>query len=172
VCPHTPPLFGSRFPPTNQGGEAFLFAAVVVVFLSLFGYVNGAEIDKARQRMAGAHGPGSQTASVDPGEAGPSSRLARLADALHQRRIRLNLVSAIEFEMALFVVAPLLAAALGGGAIIGSAAVAGALLVAFEMALIVRFWLTARAFDRRSRPTPMPVQRDGTQSEEGTRTGR
>jgi phosphatidylglycerophosphate synthase len=165
----TAALFTGQFLATDQ--VAFLFAALAVVFLSLFGYVNGAEIDKARSRMVHRTEPdGGGLPEHNP--TGSGSPLARLAGALHRRRIRLNLVSAIEFEMALFVLGPLLAAWLGGGAVIGVAVAAGGLLVAFEAALIVRFWRSARAFDQRHRPAPMPVQRAGRQSEEGTRAGR
>jgi phosphatidylglycerophosphate synthase len=169
-------LFSGQFLATGE--VAFLVTALAVVFLSLFGYVNGAEMDKARQRIAAGR-PAPPAAEPDGGGALPGplpgplpAALVRLRGALHRRRVRMNVVSGIEFEMALFVLAPLLAAGLGGRVVIGVAAVAGGLLVAFELALIARFWLAARAFDRRTRPLPMPAQRAAPETGEDSPLGR
>jgi phosphatidylglycerophosphate synthase len=137
----TAALFTGQF--LHTGAELFLFAATGVVFLGLFGYVNGAEIDKALARMDGSAPAG----VTGPGAALPGM-VSRIRDRLHRRRIRLNLVSGVEFDMAMFVVAPLAAAATGPVAIIVVAAVTGVLLLGFELALSGRFWLAARAYDR------------------------
>lgn len=158
VC--TVALFTGQYLAT--GGTAFLFAATGVVFLTLIGYLNGAETDKVRRRMAALAG-------TDPAWAAGTGALpgfaGRVRAALHRRRIRMNLVSAVELEMALFVVAPLAAAAFGGYATLAVAAVAAALLILFELALVTRFWLAAGAFDRRTgdardvpAPRPSPVE--------------
>ena len=161
-------LFAGQFLAT--GREVFLFAALVVVFLSLFGYVNGAEIDKAR-RLMDAHGAAAPAPGRHRGEVALPAVVAGVRDALHRRRIRMNLVSGIEFEMALFVVAPLLAAGLGPGAIVGVVVVAGALLVGFELALMARFWVAAHAFDHLAARSPAPAQRPRAESD-GTRISR
>jgi hypothetical protein len=159
-------LFGGQFLAT--GADGLLLAATAVVFLGLFGYLNGAEMDKARHRMirqAGDAPPPDGAGPDSPGTGVPGetvrlpSPAAKLRAALHRRRIRMNLVSGVEFEMALFVVAPLLVAAFGVGALVAVVAVAGGLLIGFESALVARFWLAARAFDRRMRQSPVPEQR-------------
>jgi phosphatidylglycerophosphate synthase len=165
-------LFGGQFLATEN--PAFLVAAAVVVLLSLFGYLNGAEVDKARQQMtrpdAGQEASGDVEAreqeTTSPGTA------ARLRAALHRRRIRMNLVSGVEFDMALFVLAPLLVAALGAGALIGVVVVVGALLAVFELALIARFWLAARAFDRQRQQSSVPAQRDLARLDDQAPAGR
>jgi hypothetical protein len=129
-----------------------------VAFLALFIYLNGAETDKARAKMAA---PATGRRGTPPSLNGyPLPPLVgQLRGFLHRRRIRLNLVSGVEFEMAVFVVAPLFAAAFGAGAIMWVTGVAAGLLIAFELALIARFWLTARSYDLRAAQRPMPAQR-------------
>jgi phosphatidylglycerophosphate synthase len=150
-------LFGGQFLET--GNEAFLLFATGVAFLALFGYLNGAETDKAKVRMV-------QDAPHPDGNGRPggqpllgSSAVAKVRGFLHRHRIRMNLVSGVEFEMAVFVVSPVAAAALGAGAIMWVTTGAAALLVCFELALIARFLVTARSFDRRTAPKPAPLQR-------------
>ena len=72
----------------------------------------------------------------DPGR--PGAAYARVRAFLLRHRIRMHLVSGIEFQMAVFVVGPLT------GLVLPAVAVAGALLLAFEAALIVTFWRRAR----------------------------
>jgi phosphatidylglycerophosphate synthase len=141
IC--TVALFGGQF--TATGNPAFLYTAIGVLFLALIGYLNGAEINKATAKMARAAASGASAASAT-GYKHPIPE--RVRAALHHRRIRLNLVSAIEFEMAAFVIAPLIAAVTAPVAIIRVTLVVAALLVAFEFALIVRFWRRTRAFSR------------------------
>ncbi|MFC5749078.1 CDP-alcohol phosphatidyltransferase family protein [Actinomadura rugatobispora] len=62
----------------------------------------------------------------------------RVRSFLLRRRIRMHLVSGIEFQMAAFIVGPLTGLALQ------AVAVAGGLLLLFEVALIVKFWRRAR----------------------------
>jgi phosphatidylglycerophosphate synthase len=150
-------LFGGQFLRTDD--EIYLFAAVGVTFLALFGYLNGAETHKAKERMAAlATGPDQAGPPTGPDHPGRSAghqpalppAVRRVRGFLHRHRIRMNLVSGIEFEMAMFVVAPLVAAAWAPTAILWVTAVAAGLLVGFELALIGRFWLTARSFDLRT----------------------
>jgi phosphatidylglycerophosphate synthase len=146
VC--TVALFGGQYLHTDN--EAYLLAATGVAFLALFGYLNGAETDRARAKMAG----GPVAGSIPVPTSAPNT-LLRIRGFLHRRRIRMNLVSGVEFEMAVFVVAPLAAAGFGSGAIMWVAGGAAGLLVAFELALMARFWVTARAYDRRTASRPV-----------------
>ena len=142
-------LFGGLFLQT--GDARFLLAATGATFLALFGYLNGAETDKARARILAA--PGRPPAGA--GQPRLPRPIAQVRAALHRHRIRLNLVSGVEFEMALLVVAPLAVALWQPVAALWVGLVAGVLLAGFELALIARFWLTARSFDRAAgRPAP------------------
>ncbi|UFQ18738.1 MULTISPECIES: CDP-alcohol phosphatidyltransferase family protein [Streptomyces] len=67
---------------------------------------------------------------------------ARVRRALVEHRIRPHLVSGIEFQMAVFIVAPLI------GQILPVTLVAGLLLAAFELAIMYKFWLSTRDFSR------------------------
>ncbi|MEU3457898.1 CDP-alcohol phosphatidyltransferase family protein [Micromonospora sp. NPDC006766] len=64
----------------------------------------------------------------------------RLRDLLIRSRVRVHLISGIEFQMAVFIIAPLT------GAVIAVPVVAGALLLAFEFLLIFKLWLLTTSF--------------------------
>jgi phosphatidylglycerophosphate synthase len=66
----------------------------------------------------------------------------RVRNWLIRHRIRIHVVSGIEFQMAVFVVGPIT------GLLLAVPAVAGALLIAFELLLIYKLWLSTRAFER------------------------
>ncbi|MEU0915608.1 CDP-alcohol phosphatidyltransferase family protein [Streptomyces althioticus] len=66
----------------------------------------------------------------------------RLRDFLVSHRIRIHLFSGIEFQMTIFIVAPLL------NAIFWPTVAAGALLLAFEVLVVYRLLLATRAFQR------------------------
>lgn len=154
IC--TVALFGGQY--LHTGDAAYLLVATGVAFLALFIYLNGAETDRAKAKMTGpAAGPGGAQASLNGYRLPPA--VGQLSGFLHRHRIRLNLVSGVEFEMAVFVVAPLFAAAFGSGAIMWVTGVAAGLLIAFELALIARFWLTARSYDLRMAGRPLPAPR-------------
>ena len=68
--------------------------------------------------------------------------------ALNARRIRTHLVGGIEFQMAVFVVAPIAAALIAPEAIGWITAFVGVLLLAFEIAIIYKLWLSTRDFFR------------------------
>ncbi|HEY8480583.1 MAG TPA: CDP-alcohol phosphatidyltransferase family protein [Spirillospora sp.] len=72
---------------------------------------------------------------------------ARIRNVLMAGRIRPHLVSGIEFQMGVFIVAPI-AAAVVEGAIIPVVAVSGAGLLAFELVIIYKFWLSSRDYSR------------------------
>ncbi|HCA86213.1 MAG TPA: phosphatidylglycerophosphate synthase [Streptomyces sp.] len=70
------------------------------------------------------------------------SRYERVRDYLVGHRIRTHLVSGIEFQMGVFIIAPLT------GAIMVTTVAAGALLVLFELAIIYKLLLSTRDFER------------------------
>ncbi len=156
-------LFGGQYART--GNAAYLWTLILVTFLDLFRYVNSQQMSSARQSMREeleeARGP----VPTDHDPAAPTSPQgprARLRAALLRHRIRTHLVSGIEFEMAVFIIGPLT------GWIIGTSLVAGSLLVAFELLLIMRLWQATRGFPAAlaqakataalSEPTPTPAR--------------
>lgn len=132
-------LFGGRYAAT--GDVTYLWALSAVVFLDLFRYVNAQQMAKIRQGMRDrlvAAGPVPPQVT-EPVVAGGGLR-GRFKRSLHARRIREHLFSGIEFEMTVFVVAPLT------GAVVPLAGIAGVLLLVFESFLILRLWQATRAF--------------------------
>jgi phosphatidylglycerophosphate synthase len=134
-------LFGGQYART--GHIAFLWTLVVVTFLDLFRYLNSQQMAKTRQSMRDlleeARGPMPEepvTGTPMP----PQGPRARFRAALLQRRIRTHLFSGIEFEMTVFIIGPLT------GQVIATSVVAGTLLVAFELLLIVKLWRATRGF--------------------------
>jgi phosphatidylglycerophosphate synthase len=72
---------------------------------------------------------------------------ARIRNALMAGRIRPHLISGIEFQMGVFIVAPV-AAAIVPGAIIPVVVLSGVGLLAFELIIIYKFWLSSRDYSR------------------------
>ncbi|MFI0357825.1 CDP-alcohol phosphatidyltransferase family protein [Actinomadura sp. 9N407] len=70
----------------------------------------------------------------------PRGRYAQVRAYLLRHRIRMHLVSGIEFQMAAFIIGPLT------GQVIPAVVIAGGMLLLFEMALIARFWRSSRRF--------------------------
>ncbi|WP_353945392.1 CDP-alcohol phosphatidyltransferase family protein [Streptomyces sp. HUAS MG91] len=66
----------------------------------------------------------------------------RLRSFLLRHRIRTHLISGIEFQMAVFIVGPLI------DQVIGTTIVAGALLLVFELAIVYKLLLSTRDFGR------------------------
>ncbi|KIH99913.1 phosphatidylglycerophosphate synthase [Streptomonospora alba] len=71
----------------------------------------------------------------------------RFWDFLRERRIRTHLVSGIEFQVAVFVAAPVIAV-FSAGIMSGFVVAGGVLLLAFEVALVYKLWLSTRDFFR------------------------
>lgn len=67
---------------------------------------------------------------------------ATFRDFMIRHRVRPHLISGIEFQMAVFIIAPLT------GAIVGVTIGAGVLLLAFELAIIYKLLLSTRDFER------------------------
>ncbi|MFI0447636.1 CDP-alcohol phosphatidyltransferase family protein [Actinomadura sp. 6N118] len=162
-------LAGGQYAAT--GHVAYLWLGFAVLALDMIRYLNGPQIAKARRKMvsrpaseeagkseagrpeagkseagkseAGKSEAGKSEAGkrTGPPPAGPS-RYQRVRRSLLRCRIRMHLVSGIEFQMATFIVGPLT------GAIIPVTAAAGLLLLAFECLIIYRFWKSTRDFTR------------------------
>ncbi|MEW2131799.1 CDP-alcohol phosphatidyltransferase family protein [Streptomyces sp. NPDC005435] len=85
----------------------------------------------------------------------------RVRRAMLRTRIRPHLFSGIEFQMFVFIVGPLL------GSILWTTAASAALLLAFELFIMYKFWLSTRDFnrvvrdmttDRAPAPAPAPAE--------------
>jgi phosphatidylglycerophosphate synthase len=132
-------LFGGQYLRTDH--TAYLWLLAVVIFLDLFRYLNGAQMTKVRtemrDRLAEARGTADETEA--PADAS-TSRKRRVGDVLRNHRIRTHLFSGIEYEMTVFIIAPLT------GWLIPVTVTAGALLLAFEAWLIYKFFRHTQAF--------------------------
>lgn len=149
-------LMGGQYLRTHR--PVYLFLAAVIVALGLFRYVHSAAIDQmedtVRRRVEAAYAAAGQEPPVaaaggSAGErVGSAELLARVGPAarvkalLNRHRIRVDVVSGIEFEMAVKVVAPLT------GWLIGVPVVAGVLLLLFQVFFVYRLSLAVRAMDR------------------------
>jgi phosphatidylglycerophosphate synthase len=152
----TATLFGAQYYRT--GDELFFWLAVGVVAADLFRYLNGSQMAKMRNamqnRLAEARGEmvvapaevSPEEAADDTPAAAPAARglpqtaYVRLRNWLQRRRIRMHLVSGIEFEMAVFIIGPLT------GWVIGTTIAAGVLLLLMEAALVGRLWIASQRF--------------------------
>lgn len=158
---------------TRTGDTNVVLAAVGVVVLDLFRYINGPQLKRvkdATRALVEARLDGHcvlaesvlqsrprtelEKAAAEFGQVAEDATVVDLQKAFHARfpwydrfrvflvrhRVRTHVVSGIEFHAAVFVVAPLF----GPGALVPVAAVAGTLLLAFEMFLVYRVWLASR----------------------------
>lgn len=129
----------------TTGRAAYLGMGCAILALDMVRYVNGAQIGKARRALrphSQAADPAEEAVPIELRPPAVRSRAGdlylRVRSALLRRRIRMHLVSGIEFQMAAFVVGPLT------GLVLPVVAVTGGLLVAFEIALVVRFCRSSR----------------------------
>jgi len=184
VCTLT--LMGGQYRAT--GRAVYLVLAVVVVFLTLFRYVNGMLIESVRNKMRGQlAGPGEAAFLDEVVDVLPAARaetfeadgqtvvdiqhtfrsryglVIPLRNWLTAHRIRPNVVSGIEFQMFVLIIAPLT------GLVLPVTTVAIGLMVVFEVLLCYKFWLSTRDFDRLMREsTPAgvpPAQRTAVPAE-------
>ncbi|WP_433499686.1 CDP-alcohol phosphatidyltransferase family protein [Sphaerimonospora sp. CA-214678] len=163
--------FGLGFGEYSRSGDIdYLLAAVGVVLLDLFRYINGPQLKRvkdATRSLAQARMDGDCVFVESVLGSRPRTEVGRLADEVEdgrtlidlqkefharfpwydrfrvflvRRRVRTHIVSGIEFHAAVFVVAPVL----GSWALVPVSIGAGALLLAFEMFLVYRVWLAAR----------------------------
>ncbi len=142
-------LFGGQYAAT--GRIVFLWLLAVVVFLDLFRYLNGSQVGKVRAEMRNrlneARGPIAVEESAGDEEeterAGPVSMKRRAGQFLRARRIRTHLFSGIEYEMFVFIVAPLT------GLIISVTVASGVLLLFFEVWLVAKLFRQTQRFPAR-----------------------
>ena len=136
-------LFGGQYLYT--GRTVFLWLLAVVTFLDLFRYLNGSQIAKVRMEMRRAldevRPDEVQDEQPTPAEGTAGTSLkSRVGEWLRQRRIRTHLFSGIEYEMTVFIVAPLI------GWLIPVTIAAGVLLLIFEAWLVAKLWRQTQAF--------------------------
>ncbi|MDN3352470.1 CDP-alcohol phosphatidyltransferase family protein [Actinomadura sp. DC4] len=159
-------LTGGQYEAT--GRPEYLALGVAIVFLDMLRYLDALKVAAARRemrsRLRAARGAVGEDRFVEqmlpvhpdevPDEVVPQaidlqqefraqfSWYLRVRDWLARRRIRPHLVSGIEFQMAVFIIGPLCQA------IIPVTAVAGLLMLVFEVAIIYKLWLSTRDFAR------------------------
>ena len=150
-------LFGGQYARTGQ--QIYLWLAVAVVSCDLFRYLNSSQMSKIksamRRQLAEARGVAyvpaepedvSGEAADDAGSGAPmpddprQATYIRVRNWLLRRRIRMHLVSGIEFEMFVFIIGPLT------GWVIAVSIVSGVLLLAMEAALVFKLWLATRRY--------------------------
>lgn len=140
-------LFGGQYLAT--GRLAYVWLLGLVLFLDLFRYVNGGEIARAKSAMR--RGVEELTTVVEPVPASvpaadppaPAGLKRRIGSFLREHRIRTHLFSGIEYEMTVFIVAPLT------GWIMPVTVAAAAMLLVFEAWLVVKLWRQTRVFAAR-----------------------
>jgi phosphatidylglycerophosphate synthase len=167
IC--TAALVAGQFAATSDARYLWLGGGILV--LDMFRYLNAWQITKVKNEMRAtmaerrgepaefveelvreiplSAADGDDLADVSPGALDLNrefhsrfTTFVRVRNYLVRRRIRIHLVSGIEFQMAAFVVGPLT------GFVIAVPAVAGALLAVFELMLVYKLWLSTRAFER------------------------
>jgi phosphatidylglycerophosphate synthase len=141
-------LFGGQYLRTDR--LAYLWLLAVVIFLDLFRYLNGSQMTKVRvemrEKLIEARGPlddpeADATPEIPASDA--TSLKSRVGTFLRDHRIRTHLFSGIEYEMTVFIIAPLT------GWIIPVTVVAGSLLLIFEAWLIYKFFRHTQSFPAR-----------------------
>jgi phosphatidylglycerophosphate synthase len=83
------------------------------------------------------------------------STFVRIRNFLVRGRIRAHVVSGIEFQMAVFIIGPVI------GYVVETTLVAGGLLVAFELLLIFKLWTATRSYVGHLASVDTPAQRIG-----------
>jgi phosphatidylglycerophosphate synthase len=152
----------------QTGHAAYLGMACAILALDMFRYLNGSLMAKARRAMAGpvadvpvgeeaeddaedaaaAEAERAQAQAATPAGGGAKGLYRRVRAALLRRRIRMHLVSGIEFQMFAFIVGPVT------GLVLPMVALTGGLLLVFELALIGRFVMASRHYVPPAEPEP------------------
>src|SRR5690606_29735727 len=157
-------LLGGQY--VRTGNPTYLFLCMAVVFLNLFHQLNGQIMAEALRRgEAETKRPSNESAdglADDRTLRDTPVLFARARTALARHRIRADVFSAIEFQAALFIFAPVT------GLVVPLAAGACGLLLAFDIAGIARFSLRAAKLEKQKRETTArksssaPAQRSTT----------
>jgi phosphatidylglycerophosphate synthase len=165
VC--TLALMGGQYLRTDQG--VYLALGVVVVFLDMFRYLDSLHMEKVKAQMSedlrraaatsGDAGAGDAGAGDGPLDAAVNASWRRRFSAVvrfrawtERHRIRPHLMSGVEFQMFVLVVAPLAGAVVPGSGLAGGVFVVTvatcAVMLAFELSMVYKFWLSTRDYRR------------------------
>jgi hypothetical protein len=152
-------LMGGQYLATDR--TVYLALAFGVVVLDMFHYLDLLEIskvkDQMRRQLEAARGlpQGSEQVIYENSREFNArfGRWTRLRGALLHNRVRPRVVSGIEFQMAVFIVAPLI----GAAALIPVTLLAGGLLTVFELAVVYKLWLATKAFGREMEAAARPA---------------
>jgi phosphatidylglycerophosphate synthase len=147
VC--TLALTGGQYLRTDEG--VYLALGVVVVFLDMFRYLDSLHMEKVKAQMsedlrrvtAGAPADDAVNASWRR----RFSAVVRFRAWTERHRIRPHLMSGVEFQMFVLVVAPLTGALVTGGVLAVTVATC-AVMLAFELSMVYKFWLSTRDYRR------------------------
>ncbi len=141
-------LFGGQW--ARHHDDAYLWLMSVAIFLDLIRYLNGSQVAKVRRGMtdelnALKHPVELQPEPVrdmaEPGNELPEASLkSRVGAYLKRNRIRTHLFSGIEYEMFVYIIAPLT------GLIFPVTIFAGVAMLAFELLVIFKLYQATRAF--------------------------
>jgi hypothetical protein len=157
-------LFGGQYERTHD--FLYVWLAGLVIFLDMFRYLNALEMGNVKTMMKGQLAEASVDQIVEDAEdedaeepatyTGDDPRVdvhgdfkarfslfVRLRNALLGQRIRVHVVSGIEFMMFVFIVGPVI------GQIVATTLVISVLFVGFELLLIYKLWTTTKTFSRR-----------------------
>ncbi|MFI6297613.1 CDP-alcohol phosphatidyltransferase family protein [Nonomuraea sp. NPDC050790] len=137
------------------GQDLYLLLGILVVFLDMLRYVDAFQVAKVRRAMRRTldevvGGGADEEHDVEPEELidlqrGFRSRFSWYPvarDWLRAHRVRTHLMSGIEFQMAVFIVGPLL------GLVVPVTLAAAGLLLVFEVAIMYKLRLSSRDLDR------------------------
>jgi phosphatidylglycerophosphate synthase len=161
-------LFGGQYQATHN--FVYIWLAGLVIFLDMFRYLNALQMGKVKGEMkanlAEARGPVAVEPvapasfaddaesedlvddAVDPDDVYSDFRnrfglFVRIRNALVRQRIRVHVVSGIEFMMFVFIVGPVV------DWIIGTTLISAALLAGFELLLIYKLWTATKTYSRK-----------------------
>jgi phosphatidylglycerophosphate synthase len=151
VC--TLALMWGQYLRTDEG--VYLALAVVVVFLDMFRYLDSLHMEKVKAQMSadlrrvgvGAGGGGSAEDAVNTSWKRRFSAVVRFRAWTERHRIRPHLMSGVEFQMFVLVVAPLTGAVWPDAVLVVTIATV-AVMLAFELSMVFKFWLATRDYNR------------------------
>ena len=151
----TAALMGGQYAATHNA--AYLVVGSVVIFLDMFRYLNALEVAKVHREVSSRVEAAGATAK-DNGQVrmtalagnGGHSLFSRMRRTLERSRIRPHLFGGIEFQMAAFIVAPILAAFVPGS-IIWVILAGAVLMIFFELAVIYMIYRSTQVADSRAR---------------------
>jgi phosphatidylglycerophosphate synthase len=147
VC--TLALMGGQYLRSGQG--VYLALGVVVVFLDMFRYLDSLHMERVKAQMGedlrrvAAGAPSDDT--VNASWRRRFSAVVRFRAWTERHRIRPHLMSGVEFQMFVLVVAPLAGAVVARGVLAVTVATC-VVMLAFELSMVYKFWLSTRDYRR------------------------